>query len=370
MFPRRLSLSAPPNVRATIILAATLAVAGCTSPPYRPVRMPHVGAEVPPEVDYWRGQLPGAEGLTLFEQGWRPSRPARAVIVFVHGLKDHSSRYRDLGIQLAHRGVALYAMDLRGHGYSEGVRDHIESLDNVVADLDALIGRVRDRQKNVPMFLAGQGFGATLVGVYVSRKKPSLAGVVLGSPMLRGDVQRSERLGTRVAAIFGSRTHKLELDLGDWSSDPDAVKVIKNDPLVYDGQPTASTARELLRASDEIGTGATAITAPLLTLQGAADRVASVELTRGLHERIGSTSKKIQIYEGLWHDLFHERQRDQVVTDLFSWLNEQLMAAAAPKKGAWRRGIRATPRATDFASSHPVEPQNSASGPRLQRVLR
>jgi alpha-beta hydrolase superfamily lysophospholipase len=220
-------------------------------------------------VIYQRGHFVGGEGVKLFEQSWRPDKTPRAVVVLVHGLKDHSSRYRDLGIHLAYRGLAAYAFDLRGHGYSEGVRDHIDSLDNAVIDLDALVTLVRDRQPGKPIYLLGQGFGASLAAVYAVRKagpKSPVAGLVLSAPPLRGEVKRSERVGTRAAAIFGPRTHQLEIDLSKWSSDPAVVAAWRTDPLVYEGQPTASTAGEVLRASDEVQKRAGELKLPLLVV--------------------------------------------------------------------------------------------------------
>ena len=180
------------------LVLLAVAAAGCTSPPYTPPRAPQASAQIPPEVVYQKGHFVGGGGLKLFEQSWRPDKTPRAVVVLVHGLKDHSSRYRDLGIHLAYRGVAVYAFDLRGHGYSEGVRDHIDSLDNAVTDLDALVTLVRDRQPGKPIYLLGQGFGASLAAVYAARKadpKSPVAGLVLSAPPLRGEVKRSERRG-------------------------------------------------------------------------------------------------------------------------------------------------------------------------------
>jgi acylglycerol lipase len=312
-----------------VVLSLGMGPVGCTSPPYQPPRMPQVGAEVPPDVDYWKGNFVGAGGIKIFEQGWKPSRTARAVVVFAHNLKDHSSRYRDLGIQLAGRGVAFSTFDMRGHGYSEGVRDHVDSLESAIEDLTAEVARVRDRQPGVPLFLAGQGFGADLVALYVSRAKPVIAGVILTAPWLRGEVKRGERLGTRVSAIFGSTTHAVEVNLNDWSSDPKVVASLKGDPLIYEGQPTAGTARELLRASDEVQQSAPTLVAPVLVIYGGGDKVASVELGRTLHSHLGATDKQLQVYDGLAHDVFHEPQRDQVFGDTLLWVNAHAAAAAA-----------------------------------------
>jgi acylglycerol lipase len=336
-----------PRHRLLLVTAftATAAMGACTSPPYTPPRAPQPGNKVPPEVEYWRGNFVGAGGLKLYEQAWRPEKAPRAAVVLVHGLKDHSSRYRDMGVTFAHRGLALYAFDLRGHGYSEGVRDHIDSLDNAVADLETFVKIVRDRQPGKPLFLLGQGFGASLAGVYAVRTKTPIAGVILSAPPLRGDVKRSERVGTRAAAIFGPRTHQLQIDLDKWSSDREVVAALKNDPLVYDGQPTASTAGEVLRASDEVQGKAESLKVPLLVLFGSADVVASPERGRALHDHAATSDKTFQLYEGLYHDLFHEPRRDEVIGDVVSWVGAEAVKAAQAAEAAKQAAAEAAKQA-------------------------
>jgi acylglycerol lipase len=325
-----------PRHRLLLVTAftATAMLGACTSPPYAPPRAPQPGNKVPPEVEYWRGNFVGAGGLKLYEQAWRPEKAPRAAVVLVHGLKDHSSRYRDMGVTFAHRGLALYTFDLRGHGYSAGVRDHIDSLDNAIADLEGFVKIVRDRQPGKPLFVLGQGFGASLAGVYAARTKTPLAGVILSAPPLRGDVKRSERVGTRAAAIFGPRVHQLQIDLDKWSSDREVVEALKNDPLVYDGQPTASTAGEVLRASDEIQGKAGNLKAPLLVLFGSADVVASPERGRALHDHAAAADKTFQLYEGLYHDLFHEPRRDEVINDVVAWVGNEAVKFAQAEQEA------------------------------------
>jgi alpha-beta hydrolase superfamily lysophospholipase len=337
-------------------------VAGCTSPPYTPPRVPQVSAEVPPEVVYQKGHFVGGGGLKLFEQSWRPDKPARAAVVLVHGLKDHSSRYRDLGIYLANRGIAVYGFDLRGHGYSEGVRDHIDSLDNAVTDVDALVTLVRDRQPGKPIYLVGQGFGASLAAIYAVRKgaaKPPIAGLVLSAPPLRGEVKRSERMGTRAAAIFGPRTHQLEIDLSKWSSDPAVVAAWHTDPLVYDGQPTAATAGEVLRASDEIQKRAGELKLPMLVVFGSGDVVASPDQGKALVEHAGSTDKNFQLYEGLFHDLFREPRRREVIGDMLVWVNNH---AGQFVEEQVKAQAEATAKAAAEAKA-PKPPGTAAAGP-------
>jgi acylglycerol lipase len=296
------------------------AALGCATAPYEAARQPIGGNNVPPDVGYFRGSIDGAGGLKLHEQCWQPTRRARAAVVLVHDLKDHSSRYRDLGVSFANRGISVCAIDLRGHGYSEGVRDHLDSLENGIADLEILITRTRDREQGRPVFLLGQGFGATLAAVYALRSKTPVAGVILSNPLLREEVKRSERMGIRSYAILLPRSQRMDLDLRQYSSDQRVVNSLLNDVLIYRGKPTASTAGELLRASDEIRNHATALNVPLLVLLGGGDRIIRAAPVRALHEKAATSDKKLQTYDNLSHELFHEAGRTAVMNDVTDWI--------------------------------------------------
>src|SRR5215469_12786376 len=61
-------------------------------------------------------------GIKIFVRSWLPERPARAVVVLVHGFKSHSGLFERTAAELVQQGFAAYALDLRGHGRSEGER--------------------------------------------------------------------------------------------------------------------------------------------------------------------------------------------------------------------------------------------------------
>src|SRR4051812_18887837 len=121
------------KVTLSIATALGLALGGCSYPPFVQVRMPPVdGATLraPPDADHKDGVFSGAHGTQLYEQWWRPRTEPRGVVVVVHGLKDHSTRYRGLAERLVKEGFAVHAFDLRGHGRSEGVRVWVDRFDD------------------------------------------------------------------------------------------------------------------------------------------------------------------------------------------------------------------------------------------------
>src|SRR5260221_11068416 len=101
-----------------IVLVAALA-AGC-APPFVGVRLP--SAPTSPDARHDEGVFRGAGFVQLYEQAWHPEGAPRAVLVIVHGLKDHSARYAALAARLTQLGFAVYPFDLPGPGRSPGLR--------------------------------------------------------------------------------------------------------------------------------------------------------------------------------------------------------------------------------------------------------
>jgi acylglycerol lipase len=74
-------------------------------------------------------------GLRIFYRSWRPADPPRCVVVICHGVNSHGGQYLWVGDQLVRSGFAVYALDLRGRGRSEGERFYVENVSEYVADL-------------------------------------------------------------------------------------------------------------------------------------------------------------------------------------------------------------------------------------------
>ena len=69
---------------------------------------------------------------------------------------------------------------------------------------------------------------------------------------------------------------------------------------------------------------APALTAPLLVVHGVEDRLISVEGSRHLAECVASSDVELKEYPGLYHEVFNEPERNQVLDDVVSWINARL----------------------------------------------
>jgi alpha-beta hydrolase superfamily lysophospholipase len=299
-------------------------IAACAAaPPYAPPRAPDRPTLVADDVDHAEGTFVGHGGVKLFEQSWRPRGETRGVLVVVHGLKDHSGRYGDFAVQALHRGFAVHAFDLRGHGRSEGSPVYVDSFDDYLADLDLFLAEVRKKDPHPPVVF-GHSMGGAIVTLYGLTRTTPLKGTILSGAALEADVSGATVLGTKLVAALSPRAAVFQLDLDDFSRDPASVWWTRVDPLVYQDPAPARTAKEVLGAIDRIQGRMEDVRGPLLILHGGADKVTPPHGSRELYRRARATDKTLHVYDGLYHDLLHEPERDQVARDILEWLERHV----------------------------------------------
>ncbi len=188
------------------------------------------------------GLLTGAGGRRIFWQSWNPGGEPRAVVVIVHGASEHSDRYVHVAEALRADGYAVYALDHRGHGRSEGPRALIDRLDNAVADLDQLVVQASAEHRSAPVYLLGHSMGGTIALRYAVSHKQRLAGLILSGPLaaLEGAPAPLRVIGN-VLSMVAPRTPLIAIDPSLVSRDPAVVSAYVSDPLVYHGKLPART---------------------------------------------------------------------------------------------------------------------------------
>jgi alpha-beta hydrolase superfamily lysophospholipase len=281
-------------------------------------------------ISHEQSTFEGTGGLRLFSQSWRPvDEEPRAVLIVVHGLRDHSSRYGELAVHLVGQGFAVHAFDLGGHAHSEGVRVHIDSFDEYLSDLGLFLERVREREPGKPVYLFGHSMGGAIVTLFTLEKKPDIQGLVLSAPAMKpgADVSGALIATTKVLGGVLPNLKVLELDPKQFSRDPEVVKDNETDPLVFQQGGPARTASRLLAALNTLSERMEEVTTPVLVLHGTADTVTDPEGSKALVERARSTDKSLKLYEGLFHDLVHEPEKARVIADVVQWLQAHASAA-------------------------------------------
>ena len=121
---------------------------------------------------------------------WRHVESARAVILIVHGVGEHSGRYQAFEDWFCDHGYSCYGYDQRGHGRSGGVRTHVNNFLEYAEDLQLVISEVRSKNPELPVFLFSHSMG-TLVALTNSIffSDNQFAGVILSSCAIKPDSQ-------------------------------------------------------------------------------------------------------------------------------------------------------------------------------------
>ncbi|HLZ70541.1 MAG TPA: lysophospholipase [Dehalococcoidia bacterium] len=285
------------------------------------------------------GTFDAAGGLRLFEHAWLPEGEPRAAVALVHGYAEHSGRYEHVGQALASAGYAVEALDLRGHGRSEGERATVRTFGLYLNDLRRFLRRVRERHPGKPLFLLGHSMGGTIAALHTIQFQPELAGLVLSGPALTAR-DRAQRLTAPVFSVLGRLVPGLplaRLKAETVSRDPAVAAAYDADPLVYRGRMRAGMLRAFVDALNRIDRGMETIAVPLLIVHGTADELANPDGSRQLYARASSTDKRLRLYDGLAHEVLNEPEKDEVIAELCGWLDERATPGAAAGAAA-RRG--------------------------------
>jgi acylglycerol lipase len=271
-------------------------------------------------------RVSASDGTTLVGSAWVPVGTVRAILVVVHGLKDHAQRYGELATRANALGVAVYGFDLRGHGRSQGDRAWVGRFGEYISDLDVVLGEVAPRHPGVPLFLLGHSMGGAIVTRYVLERSPRVAGIILSAPALRhaAHISGIAVALTKLLGAVAPHAAVFQLPNSDFSRDPAVVQAMGSDPLISQAPAPARTAAELLRAMAWIRQRELTFSVPVLALHGSADRLTDPSGSRDFIGHVPARSKSLREYPGLFHDLLHEPERAIVLGDILDWLGPRL----------------------------------------------
>jgi alpha-beta hydrolase superfamily lysophospholipase len=268
-------------------------------------------------------QFPGCQDATLFGQAWLPDRPARAVVVVAHGLAEHGGRYSGLASRLVDKGYAVYALDHRGHGRSSGPRANIERFAYLLSDLGTFIGRAQREHFDTPVILLGHSMGGAIALACALKYEKALRALVLSAPALAtGEALPAVKLlMVKLLSVLSPNTGVLTLPASAVSRDPAVVRAYETDPLVFRGAIPARTLAELLKAMQQLQATAHELRLPVLIQHGTADSLVPIAATHPVYQHLGQSKRRtLLVYEGLYHEVYNEPERDRVIHDLEAWL--------------------------------------------------
>lgn len=267
------------------------------------------------------------DGTVLRTRLWTTDAPVRATVLIIHGYGEHSGRYAYVASQLMLRGYEVAAVDLRGHGESGGLpRGYVESLDAYLADVQSFLEQARPTDGR-PAFVLAQSVGGLLTALLAARDGlEGMAGAVLCSPLLRAPDSTNPIL-RHVAKWLDRVAPRLpvtKIDVHNLSHDPTVARRYLEDPLNLNKRVPVHVGLSLLAGMAEAQAAATGVTIPLLALHGTADKTADPQGTTDFVAAATSTDKTLKLYDGLYHELLNEMERDSVIETVCDWMDARV----------------------------------------------
>jgi alpha-beta hydrolase superfamily lysophospholipase len=281
------------------------------------------------------------DGLSLYFQRWLPEAP-RAMLLFVHGLAEHSGRYQNPVAYFTARRFACYALDYRGHGRSGGTPVHIHRFEEFLSDVRTVAAWMLEQHPQLPLYLVGHSQGGLIVLAHALHHPQGLGGLILSSPFL--GLHPETRPGPVLHQCARVLSHLLprlqlpnELDPQKLSRDPEVVAAYAADPLVSHRVSTRWFT-EVLKTQERVLAGAGRLVLPALVMVSGADRVVDSEATRRWVAGAPPPLVEFVRFEGLYHEMFHEPEREQVFKRMEEWLEARLSSGSPPPAAARRSG--------------------------------
>lgn len=249
----------------------------------------------------------------------------KAVLFLVHGMGEHAMRYAHVAEYFKNVNIITVAIDLRGHGRSEGKRGHMPSYNLMMQDLKIAIDCIKDSYRKIPLIIYGHSMGGNLILNFLLRNHEDISAAIATGPYLRLGFEppKWKVLLAKISAnIYPGLSQPTALEQEALSRTPQVITEYQNDPLVHD-KITASFFVNIHQAGIDAMHRASEITIPLLIMHGAKDRLTSPQGTKEFYEN-AKDNVKLHIWDDLFHEIHNEPEKSEVFKMILEWLKNFL----------------------------------------------
>ncbi len=265
------------------------------------------------------------DGGKLFGQSWIPDSDPKAVINFVHGIGEHTDRYKDWMPFLVDAGYAVFSIEYRGHGRSFGKRGYIKNYEELLNDIDVLLLQSKKAFSSSPHFLYGHSLGGGIVTYYTLKRNPNIKALIATSPWFALTIEppKWQLLVVKfIHKFFPTLTIVSNIKTKDITHNKEIVKTYSEDKMVHN-----KINLELFLSAFENGKWniehAKEMPVPFLLVHGAEDKITNPEGSEAFYNN-NPENTTLQIWEGMFHELHNEPIREEHAKYIIDWLDKHL----------------------------------------------
>lgn len=276
------------------------------------------------------------DGTKLVYRAWIPQEPSGKAMILFHRGHEHSGRLEDVVRVLQLPDIAIFAWDARGHGRSDGQRGYAPSFGCLAKDADEFVRHISEThgQRLEDMVVLGHSVGAVSVAAWVHDYAPPIRGMVLVTPALR--VKLYVPFARAWLRLIQSVVSRRPMFVSSYvkghllTHDVEQAHRYNADPLIS----RAIAVNVLLGLHDtatRLMTDAAAIQTPALVLAGGADWVVDLSAERRFFDRLGSRMKRMRVFDGMYHDILHEKDRGAVLNEIKDFVLSAFTGEEVPR---------------------------------------
>jgi alpha-beta hydrolase superfamily lysophospholipase len=255
-------------------------------------------------------------------------------MLLIHGFNSHSGYFSWAAERFAADGFAVYALDHRGRGKSEGERFYVNKFSDWLDDVDTLADIARSQTPGVPVYILGHSVGGVIASSYTFEHQDEIAGLISESFAFDVGFPELLQLALEGASYLIPHLPVFSLKNEIFSRDPKVVEQMNNDPLIKNEKQPAETAAEVLKAAARLKENMPKIRVPVLIIHGTDDKATRFQGSQYFYEHVGSKDKTLKLYDGGYHDLLNDIDKETVMADILAWVDERVpkeTAASATK---------------------------------------
>uniref|UniRef100_A0AAV1TLL6 Serine aminopeptidase S33 domain-containing protein n=1 Tax=Peronospora matthiolae TaxID=2874970 RepID=A0AAV1TLL6_9STRA len=278
-----------------------------------------------------------------------PTVSVRSVVLFLHGIGEHSLRFTHVYRHLCLNGYGVIAYDMLGHGQSAceepGLRAHgsefhffVDDTNDFIttAKLDVYNKMLPERARDPPLVIMGISFGALVALNTILSGVHPFNGCIVASPAIAVEYTPTLHIVELVLKplVWLLPTTRLVagVNFKGLTRDPDFLANYMADPLnVTDNLTTlmavqVGSGMKQLQNSEQVEDQTSMLSrVPLLVLQGTEDKVTSVPIVKNFVSRAAIKDKELKLFPGLFHCLWNEPEKQQVMDYASNWLNNRFV---------------------------------------------
>ena len=275
-------------------------------------------------MDYadYESMFLGSKDVKIFYSVDKVEEP-KAAVVFVHGICEHLGRYAYIKEKFIKENYNVYRYDARGHGKSEGRRGYLEDFDDYLEDLNLFVDMVKNENKGLKLILVGHSMGGLVATAYTSRCPDKVDLLAIS-----GGANRCPKSAKALKFLPFNLMGKINYvnKLGDAVCSVKEVGIEYNkDPLVLKKISFRLLGNAFVKGVNFVNKNINNIKCPVIVMHGEKDGVVGKDIGEWTFANLKCKDKVLKIYPNLYHEIFNEVTKDDVIKDLINWCNERVV---------------------------------------------